>query len=183
MARVGEVFQTVFRTIRKSLVVTDSLADMIDKGQGWNIQYSFTLAGNSTAYLVFETFDSPIHATSRRVKGIDIDNQIVDLRVTTLTNATVNVLGNDISNRVFNANLNKDSSNIDIKVYDETTTITDEGLDSPFSSRIKADRRMAGQQFIANEYVLKNNNYRVLKFENLNNGDIEVEYSSAGYQL
>ncbi len=151
-------------------------------GLAWNIAYQFQLNTGVTAYLVFEAGEERIHATSRRVKVVGLDNQLVDVRVTTLKNATVDVLGNDITaTTVFNADLENDNT-IDLSMYDEATTIVDEGLEAPFSSRIKADRRSANQEFITDEYILKRNNFRVLKFENLGDGNVEIEYSSTGYQ-
>ena len=154
----------------------------VNKGLGWNIAYQFELTSGSTAYMAFETQDERIHAANRRVKVIGLDNQLIDCRVTTLKNATVDTLGNDItSTTLFNADLNSDNG-INFKVYDETTTITDEGTEAPFSNRLRADRRQASQDFITDEYILRENGVRVLKFENLGEGDVEVEYSSTGYQ-
>ena len=153
----------------------------IHQGLGWNIQYNFDMIANSTTYLAFETGEPEIHATSRRVKAIGLDNQLIDVRVTTLKNATIDVLGNNISNRVFNGDLNLNNS-IELNMYDETTTIADEGTEAPFSSRMRADRRQAAQEFITNEYILRKNNFRVLKFENLGDGSVEIEYASSGYQ-
>ena len=158
------------------------LRNYINRGLGWNIAYQFELISGSTAYMAFETQDERIHAANRRVKVIGLDNQLIDCRVTTLKNATVGTLGNDItSTTLFNADLNSDNG-INLKVYDETTTIIDEGTEASFSSRLRADRRQADQDFIADEYILKQNGVRVLKFENLGDGNVEVEYSSTGYQ-
>ena len=154
----------------------------VNKGLGWNIAYQFELTSGSTVYMAFETQNERIHAANRMVKVVGLDNQLIDCRVTTLKSATVDTLGSDITaTTLFNADLNSDNG-INLKVYDETTTITDEGTEAPFSSRLRADRRQADQDFIADEYILKQNDVRVLKFENLGDGNVEVEYSSTGYQ-
>jgi len=158
------------------------IRNYINRGLGWNIAYQFELTSGSTAYMAFETQDDRIHASGRRIKVIGLDNQLIDCRVTTLKNATVDTLGTDISDTtIFNADLNSDNG-INLKMYDETTTITDEGAEAPFSSRIRADRRSANDEYITNEYILKQNDVRVLKFENIGDGNVEAEYSSTGYQ-
>ena len=154
----------------------------IHKGLGWNIAYQFQLNTGVTSYLAFETGEERIHATNRRVKVIGLDNQLIDVRVTTLKSAVVDTLGNDITaTTVFNADLDDDNT-INLTMHDETTTIADEGTEAPFSSRLRADRRSAAGEFITDEYILRKNGIRVLKFENLGDGDVEIEYSSTGHQ-
>ena len=154
----------------------------INKGLGWNIAYQFQLNTGVTSYLAFETGEERIHASNRRVKVIGLDNQLIDVRVTTLKSAVVDILGNDITaTTVFNADLDNDNT-INLTMYDETTTITDEGTEAPFSSRMRADRRSATGEFITDEYILRKNGIRVLKFENLGDGNVEIEYSSTGHQ-
>ena len=154
----------------------------INNELGWNIAYSFTLTGNTTAYLAFETGTERIHAIQRGVKVINNSSQEVGCTVTTLKNATIDTLGTDITDTtVFNADLNSDNG-INLTMYDETTTVSDEGTEAPFSSIIIADRRSANQEFIANQYILRTNGFRILKFENLTNNDLIIEYSSTGYQ-
>jgi len=154
----------------------------INRGLGWNIAYRFELATATTAYLAFETGDERIHANARGVKVVGLDNSLIDCRISTLKNATVDALGNDITDTsVFNADLNSDNG-INLTMYDETTTISDEGTEAPFSNRIRADRRAASDEYIVNEYILRENGVRVLKFENLGAGTIEIDYSSSGYQ-
>jgi len=178
MANVGEVMQRLWRNYKQQR----SNRYYIYNGLGWNIAYQFELTSGSTVYMAFETQDDRIHAANRMVKVVGLDNQLIDCRVTTLKSATVDTLGNDItSTTLFNADLNSDNG-INLKVYDETTTVSDEGTEAPFSSRLKADRRQTDQEFIADEYILKQNDVRVLKFENLGDGNVEVEYSSTGYQ-
>ena len=182
MASLGEIFQRIYRDTIKSIVVLNSQVDLISRGLGWNIAYSFTVTGNSTVYLAFETGEERIHAVQRRVKVVNQSSQEVGCTVTTLKNATVDTLGADITDTtVFNADLNSDNG-INLTMYDETTTISDEGTEAPFSSTIIADRRSASQDFIANQYILKTNGIRVLKFENITSNDLVVEYSSTGYQ-
>ncbi len=178
MANVGEVIQR----LRRDYKLERSNRWYVNKGLAWNIAYQFQLNTGETKYLAFETGDDRIHATSRRVKVVGLDNQLVDVRVTTLKNATVDVLGNDItSTTVFNADLDNDNT-INLTMYDETTTISDEGTEAPFSTRLRADRRSASQEFITDEYILRKNGIRVIKYENLGNGNVEIEYSSTGYQ-
>jgi len=178
MANVGEVIQRLWRNYKQQR----SNSFYIYNGLGWNISYTFQLSTGETKYLAFETGEDLIHATNRRTKFIALDNQLLDCRVTTLKNAIVDTLGTDISDiTIFNSDLNSDNG-INLTMYDETTTISDEGTEAPFSSRIIADRRSSGQEFITDQYILKKNGIRVLKFENLGDGDVEVEYASTGYQ-
>jgi len=182
MASLGEIFQRIYRDTIKSIVVLNSQVDLISRGLGWNIAYSFTVTGNSTVYLAFETGEERIHAVQRRVKVVNQSSQEVGCTVTTLKNATVDTLGADITDTtVFNADLNSDNG-INLTMYDETTTISDEGTEAPFSNRIRADRRSATGEFITDEYILRKNGIRVLKFENLGDGNVEIEYSSTGHQ-
>lgn len=181
MANVGEILQRVFRDTRKGLVSIDNPTDAIERGNGWVAHYEFSLTSGTTVYLVFETSDKYIHVRNRSVNVVDLDNQIINVQTKTLTNATIDTLGNDISDKVINANFNLDNS-IQIDMYDETTTLTDEGAKLPFSGTLRADRRQAALSFIQDEYILKRNNYLAIKFENLGDGDVRVEYTSNGYQ-
>ena len=154
----------------------------INRGLGWNIAYNFQLNSGVTSYLAFETQDDRIHATQRNVQVVGLDNSLIDCEVTTLKNATVDTLGTDITDTsVFNADLNSDNG-INLIMYNETTTISDEGTEAPFSNRIRADRRSEGSEYIANEYILRENAVRVLKFENKGDGNVQIYYSSTGYQ-
>ena len=164
------------------LSTSNTMQYYINNGLGWNIAYSFTVAGNSTAYLAFETGTKRIHAVQRKIKVVNESSQEVGCTVTTLKNATVDTLGTDISDTtIFNADLNSDNG-INLTMYDETTTISDEGTEAPFSSTIIADRKSANQEFITNQYILRENGIRVLKFENITNNDLIIEYASTGYQ-
>lgn len=153
----------------------------IKKGLGYHVNYDFTLPAGETKYLVFKTLDDFIHAFNRRVNAIDEDNAIIRLKVETLIGAEVDTLGNDISQNITNANLNYEN-NLNLKMYDETSTLISEGSRKPFSGTMAADRKRIAQDFISEEYILENESYLVLKFENEGNGELTVEYSSAGYQ-
>lgn len=156
-------------------------SDRIEQGYGWIASYEFELAAGATAYLAFETGNPDIHARNRNVNVADLGNQIIDVKIETLANATIDTLGVDISENIINANLNLDNS-IVLSMYDETTTVTSEGGKIPFSGTISGDRKQVGTSFISDEYVLKNNDFIVLKFVNNGSGNVRIEYNSNGYQ-
>ena len=181
MPNVGEIFQRVYRDTRKGLVNIDNPTDAIERGNGWVARYEFELAAGATAYLAFETNDKYIHARNRSVNVVDLDNQIINVQTKTLANATIDTLGNDISSNILNANLNLDNT-IALSMYDETTTVTSDGNEVPFSGTIAGDRKQVGTAFISDEYILKLNDVIVLKFINNGSGSVRIEYNSNGYQ-
>lgn len=181
MANVGEVILRVFNTSLNSLIMNKKASDAIWRGNGWVANYSFDLAAEETAYLVFEASDKYIHVRNRSINAVDLENNVIDVTIETLKNATIDALGNDISENIVNANLNENNS-IELNAYDETTTITDEGNKVPFSGTIAGDKKRTSFSFIEDEYILKLNDYLVLKFENNGSGDVRIEYHSNGYQ-
>jgi len=68
-------------------------------------------------------------------------------------------------------------------MYDETSTITTTGDRVPFSGSLKADKKSVATEFITREYKAPTNGNIVLKFENLGDSDIEVEYNSGGHRV
>lgn len=181
MANVGEILQRVFRDTRKGLVSIDNPTDAIERGNGWVAHYEFSLTAGATAYLAFETSDKYIHARNRSINVVDLANQIIDVQVKTLTNATIDTLGNDISDNVINANLNL-TNTIALNMYDEATTVTSDGSEVPFTGTITGDRKQVGATIIEDEYILKLNDIIVLKFINNGSGEVRIEYNSNGYQ-
>lgn len=181
MVSVGEIIQRIFRNDIGGIVNIPEATDRIEQGFGWVASYNFELAAGATAYLAFETSVPDIHVRNRSVNVVDLANQVIDVKVETLANVTINTLGNDISSNIINANLNLNNS-IVLSMYDETTTVTTDGDKIPFSGTIAGDRKQVGSTFISDEYILKNNDYLVLKFVNNGTGNVRIEYNSNGYQ-
>ena len=183
MARTGEILNNVHRKRRKDLVALSSRTDKIDRGLGWDIFYRFELLSGESGTLLLETGDIDIHANDRTVRAIDLENKIVNVRVTTITDFDVVETGNDISEKIVNSNFNF-NDDIQLSFYDETSEISVNGMQkTPFSGTLKADRRLTESQFIEREYVLENNGYLAIQFENQGDGDVEIEYSASGYQI
>jgi len=182
MANIGEIFQRSYRDGRKALVEVDAVSDAISRALGFYIQHEFDLLSGETKYLVLETADVDIHATNRTVRVVDLSTQQIEVRVTTYVDATVTTLGNDISDKIVNANFNFDNSII-LSMYDETSVVdVTNATKVPFSGTITGDKKSVATTFISNEYVLSRNAPLVIAFENLGQGDDRIEYNAAGYQ-
>lgn len=178
---IWELVKKVYRERNLAITVLNHPTDAIEKGNGWIVNYDFDLVAGATAYLAFETGDKHIHVRSRSLNIVDLSNQVIVLRTETLAAATIDTLGTDISENVINANLNI-ADNIDVTMYDETTTVTAEGSRIPFTKTISGDRKQAGATVISDEYILELNGLIVLKFVNEGIGNVRIEYNSNGYQ-
>ena len=159
---------------------------ILKDGNSWDISYSFTMeAGNPNpvSYLFF-TFgeDESIHPSYRKVNVIDTGNQPINLTVSTLVNPTGDVLGEDISDKIINSNLDI-SNTFNFNMYDETTTLTDEGTRVPFSSTIVSERKLASSDYIEREYIAPKGGTIAIKFENKGAGSVFIEYMAGGHRV
>ncbi|MFW6282028.1 MAG: hypothetical protein ACOC1O_04465 [bacterium] len=157
-------------------------------GDSWDISYNFNSEGGSKEnpninYLVF-TFgeEEKIHPTYRKVNVIDLDNQIINLRISTLVNPTIDTLGNEVSENIVNSDFNRDND-FDFKFYDETSTLSDEGTKVPFSNTLRAERKSISTEFIDREYIAPINGIIAIKFANYGSGEVRIEYSSGGHRI
>lgn len=178
---VGEALLRAYRAYLKGFVVCSAKTDSVENGNAWLISHDFVMDSGTTAYLIFRSTGRHIHATNRRVNVVDLGIRLINVKITTLKSPTIGTLGNDISSKIINANFNY-ADNIDLEMFDETSTVTNDGPEAPFSGTITADRRQAAAEFISDQYILEVDSYLALKFENLGQGQVRVEYNSNGYQ-
>lgn len=169
-------------------LLKNSRESIVKNGDSWDIAYSFEMESGSESnptvnYLVF-TFgaNEEIHPTYRKLNVIDTGNRLINLKIETLVNPTIDTLGTDISSKIINSNFNIENS-FNFSMFDETSTLTDEGTRVPFSNTVIADRRSAGAEFIEREYIAPREGVIALKFSNYGTGDIKVEYSSGGHRF
>ena len=179
---IWELVKKVYREPSLAITVLDHSVDAIERDNGWVCNYLFDLISSETKYIAFMAgTDKFLHIRNRNINVVDLSSSIINVSTETLANAIVNTLGTEISDNIINANLNI-SGGIDLKMYDETTTITSEGNEVPFTGTIAGDKKQAATTFINDEYILKQDDVIVLKFVNNGTGDVRIEYNSNGYQ-
>ena len=183
MANTEELFHRSYREGRRGFVAVDSVTDSVTRGLGFYIYYEFDLPLDTTKYLVFIPGEVDIHAQNRRVNIVDLDNQLINVKINTFADATVNTLGTDISEKIINADLNNDNG-ILLSFYDDTSDVDVSGaVRLPFSGTISGDRKSVASTYITNEYILERQEPLVVEFiNNSTQGDVRVEYNSFGYQ-
>lgn len=156
---------------------------LIENGDSWDIHYEFNLLSGETKYLVFSFGNTEyIHPTTREIRILDLGNQITNVEISTYTQPTIGTLGNDISNKVFNSNINEED-NFDFIMYDETSTVTDDGIKLPYSATLSVDKKSVAGEFIERAYVAPVDGYIVLKFVNNGSGEVGVEYNAGGHRI
>jgi len=151
-------------------------------GDMWIVSYSFEIPANTTYYLIFEFGeDEEIHPTYRTIRASDLSNNIINLEMSTIINPPSYTLGTMIDKNIINSNFNKENS-FNFHMYDETSSITDEGNRIVYESSLQADRKSSSISFIENEYIAPLGGIVALKFDNVGGGDIRLEYISGGHR-
>lgn len=68
-------------------------------------------------------------------------------------------------------------------MYDETITVTDDGVRLPYSGTLGGDRKFVFRGFITRAYVAPISGYIALKFENKGSGEVTIQYNAGGHRF